>query len=90
MYINLIRYYADYFLKNEDGFSLLFNGVAIATLSNLYHKFIREGEISPMNELPQAQLQKYIEVSEKYPHEKYNSEKVKQSAYVLELITSTE
>ena len=90
MYISLLQFYADYFLKNEDGFKLLISGVAINMLSNLYGKFLRDNEIVPISELPQSRIDKYNEISLKYPHEKYNSERVKQSAYVLELITSTE
>jgi hypothetical protein len=90
MYINLLRYYAEYFLNNQDGFKILFSGVAINLLSNLYQKFLRDNEIVPVEDLPSERLEKYKSVALKYPHYKYDSDKITQSAYVLELITSTE
>lgn len=90
MYINLIRYYADYFLNNKEGFKILVSGVAINLLSNLYKKFLRGNEIIPIEQLPKERIDKYNEVALKYPHFKYEAEKISQSAYVLELITSTE
>ena len=90
MYTNLLSYYAEFFLTKEDGFKLLISGVAINMLSNLYNKFLSGNEIIPIEQLPQSRIDKYNEVALKYTHDKYSPEKVTQSAYVLELITSTE
>ena len=90
MYITLLQFYAEYFLKNEDGFKLLISGVAISLLSSLYDKFLRGNEIIPIEKLSKERVDKYNSIALKYPHHKYSLEKVSQSAYVLELITSTE
>ena len=53
-------------------------------------KFLRGNEIIPIEKLSKERVDKYNSIALKYPHHKYSLEKVSQSAYVLELITSTE
>ena len=90
MYLPLIQFYADYFLNQKDGFALLHNGVALKTLSSLYTRFLSEGDIVSIDQLPEPKKAKYEHLGLKYERDNYPKEKVMQSAYVLELITSTD
>ena len=90
MYLPLIQFYAQHFQNEKDGFNLLSNGVAIKTLSNLYNTFVSDGDAVSIDQLPQQKIDKYNEIGLKYEREKYPKQKIMQSAYVLELITSTD
>jgi len=86
MYIQLVRFYADYYSKK--GFGILISGVAISILSNLYKNFLRDGSIISIDEHPNKE--KYNEIGLQYQTDKYSAEIVSQSAYALQLITSTD
>jgi hypothetical protein len=90
MYNSLIIYYAEYFLNNKNGFLLLGSGVAIQMLSRLYNTFISDGSAEPLDKLANEKLDKYKQLGIQYHTEKYGVDKVMQSAYVLELITSND
>ena len=90
MYNNLIIYYAEYFLNNKDGFLLLGSGVAVQLLSRLYNRFISDGSAEPLDKISNEKLDKYKELGIRFQTEKYGMDKIMQSAYVLELITSND
>lgn len=80
--IELIRLFVEYYHKNE--FFILFSGVAIQILSNLYEKFVREGEIPPIDAV---ENKVYFDAGDLYSNEKYDKLRVAKAAYALKLIS---
>jgi hypothetical protein len=83
MYIDLIKLYVEYYHKNE--FFVLCSGVAIRILSILYEKFLRQGEIVPIEEINDKD--RYFNAGELYKTEKYDKLRVAKAAYCLKLIS---
>jgi hypothetical protein len=81
--IELIRLYVEYYHKNE--FFILFSGVAVQILSSLYEKFVREGEIPPIDAAENKDI--YFDAGELYSNEKYDKLRVAKAAYALKLIS---
>jgi hypothetical protein len=80
--IELLRLYVDYYYKNE--FFILFSGVAVQILSSLYEKFVRNGEISPIESVENKE---YFNAGDLYCNEKYDKLRVAKAAYALKLIS---
>jgi hypothetical protein len=83
MYIDLIKLYVEYYHKNE--FFILCSGVAIRILSSLYERFLRDGEIPPIDEAKNKD--RYFNAGELYKTEKYDKLRVAKAAYALKLIS---
>ncbi len=88
--IELIRYYVDYFLdENNDGFLLLKSSVCLNLLNYHHRLFIRDNEAVELKDLPQDKKEKYWNLAKQYYSETDKRTQASVAAYTLELITST-
>mgnify|MGYP001135315266 CR=1 FL=1 len=86
----LIQYYYNYFLdESKDGYKLLCSSVCLKLMNELYKKFMKEG-IDSIESLPKEKKEKFWEHSGKYYQDKEKRIEAVKTAYVLQLITSTE
>jgi len=83
--IDLYRLYVECHHKNP--YSALSSGVAVTLLSSLYKRFVREGEIKPIEELTEEEKKKYLEIGEKYENDKNKKYRIARAAYTLTLIS---
>jgi len=81
--IGLIKMYVECYHKSK--FEILCSGVAVRLLSNLYERFIRDGDILPIEE--EKDNEKYFNAGEKYKTEKYDKLRVAKAAYALKKIS---
>jgi len=81
--IELIKMYVSYYYKSE--FEILCSGVAILILSNLYERFVKNGEISPLED--EKDNEKYFIAGERFKTEKYDKLRVAKAAYALKKIS---
>jgi|LakMenEpi03Aug12_release.lakeMendotaPanAssembly.Ray.scaffolds.fasta_scaffold1589493_2 hypothetical protein len=85
----LIDLYVKYYYENKDKFFCLHSGVAVSILSSLYHRFLNDSGIQPLDSIPANKLEEYDIVAEQHIKDGRNKENIVKSAYALELITST-
>ena len=81
--LELVKMYVEYYHKSE--FEVLCSGVAITILSGLYNRFVRDGEIPPIEE--DKDKEKYFSAGERYQTEKYDKLRVAKAAYALKKIS---
>jgi hypothetical protein len=84
----LIQFYIDIYEKNENKFMFLCNSVSVKILSGMCNRFIADGDVIDLFDLPKEKIQEYIELGEKYSKENVDKLDVMKSAYAIELITS--
>lgn len=87
--VELIDLYVKYYYENKDKFFCLHSGVAVSTLSSLYHRFLNDSGIEPIDRIPTIKFDEYQSIAEMHHKEGRNKEDLIKSAYALELITST-
>lgn len=81
--VELVKFYVECYYKSE--FKILCSGVAIRILSAYYEKFVRDGEIPPIDE--EKDNEKYFNAGELYQTEKYDKLRVAKAAYALKKIS---
>jgi hypothetical protein len=90
IYIEFAQYFNDAEQKQKDsGYYLLGLKVPLQLLFNLYSNFLKDG-ITPIEEIPQEQKQKYFNISKRYYTETKDQIKASKAAYTLDLLTSNE
>jgi hypothetical protein len=83
MYLELLKLYVEYYYKSE--FKVLCSGVAIYILSGLYERFVKEGDIEPIEK--DEDNQRYFDAGDLYKTEKYDKLRVAKAAYALKKIS---
>ena len=63
---HLVQLYIDTYENNKDKFLFLCSSVAIGILSDLYNKFLADGDAIELKDLPKEKLQEYFELGERF------------------------
>lgn len=91
---DLFILFANSFLEAEQkeknsGYYLINLIVPMRLLFELYNKFMNDG-ITPIENIPTEQKQKYFNISRKYYNDLKDQIKASKAAYTLDLLTSNE
>ena len=85
-------HFADTFIRwneaGKSGYDLIKMSVPLTLMNDLYFKFMKDGGIEPIENLPKEKKQFYFDQSCKYYEFTEQRIKASKAAYVLDLITS--
>jgi len=91
MFNELIQFYYDYFTDSKnDGWRLIGSSVCVIVLLELYKKFLDNGEIVTIEELPEDKKKMFWDISCRFYQTIEQRIRASKASYVLSLITSNE